>query len=110
MDIQRAVARGIELLNTRKPGWFRHIDTAHLNLGECADCVIGQVFAPEVLSDDSNDTFGMSRFQAALKSLDVNLYRAFEYGFDADDADERDTIYNELTDEWVARIEELVNA
>jgi hypothetical protein len=38
------IARGMALLNARKPGWKKLVDTRYLDLGDSHNCVLGQVF------------------------------------------------------------------
>lgn len=104
MDIRLSVAAGVELLHKKLPGWFNTIETADLDLEECANCVIGQLYGKPF------ELFQFSEFTAALKGLGVSPYNAFAFGFDVEDADQSPEVYDELREEWVSRIEELVNA
>jgi hypothetical protein len=38
------VAAGAMLLDERKPGWYKTIDNALLNIASCRKCVLGQVY------------------------------------------------------------------
>lgn len=42
--IAERVARGAALLDREKPGWAARINERELNLGCCADCILGQVY------------------------------------------------------------------
>jgi hypothetical protein len=104
MDIRLAVAAGIEKLNSVLPNWFEIIETADLDLEECADCIIGQLYRRPFVR------FGFTDFTEALQRLGITPYDAYSYGFDVEDADSDIETYDELRDEWVARVTELVNA
>jgi len=40
----KTVARGVELLDERLPGWDEEITVENLNLSNCRECVLGQLF------------------------------------------------------------------
>lgn len=39
-----AVARGVALLDDKRPGWWQKIDVAELEMDDCSQCVLGQLF------------------------------------------------------------------
>lgn len=47
---QDDIARGAELLDKVRPGWELQLDLGELDVNSCFRCVLGQVFAPLVLS------------------------------------------------------------
>ena len=43
LEIENRIKRGAEYLDKNFPGWFNKVDIDRLNLGNCSDCVIGQL-------------------------------------------------------------------
>jgi hypothetical protein len=104
LSIPERVARGAAALDERKPGWNEQIDLDVLDLNNCNNCILGQLYghyagAPQALK--------------WLDPLDVAGYIAPDYGFDrrpslfVGDADYRalaeeaaDAEYDALTEEW----------
>jgi len=39
-----AVINGAELLDEVWPGWYKRVDEASLDLGDCTACILGQVY------------------------------------------------------------------
>ncbi len=69
------VARGVDLLNSRWPGWEKKIDLDRLHIASKCDCILGQLYGSYSL--------GRSR-------LPYRNETALELGFDAYDDDEGD--------------------
>lgn len=46
-DFKENVARGVALLDEKKPGWYKQIDVKKLHLSSCTDCVLGQLYGSE---------------------------------------------------------------
>ncbi len=42
--IRERVSRGVKLLNRVKPGWFRKVRPRKLNMADCWECILGQLF------------------------------------------------------------------
>ena len=42
--LSESVQRGIVLLDRKQPDWFTRIDTQRLDINECYDCILGQLF------------------------------------------------------------------
>lgn len=40
----KSVERGVELLDERLPGWRNVIDQEKLDMGDCKQCILGQLF------------------------------------------------------------------
>ena len=40
----KTVDAGVALLDERLPGWHKEIDADNLNLSDCNECVLGQLF------------------------------------------------------------------
>ena len=43
-SLRPVVRKGIKFLNEREPGWRKRIDLNTLNLANCAQCVLGQLY------------------------------------------------------------------
>lgn len=43
-----AVARGVALLDSKVPGWWRVINLDQLDMSDCNDCMLGQLFGYDV--------------------------------------------------------------
>ena len=43
-EARERVARGVKLLNEKKPGWKKKIDRERLDMSSCEDCILGQLF------------------------------------------------------------------
>lgn len=42
-DVAERVASGAALLDEKRPGWWREIDLATLDIGDTCNCVVGQL-------------------------------------------------------------------
>ena len=42
--IAERVTKGAAFLDEHKPGWWQQIDLGRLDLEDCTDCVLGQIF------------------------------------------------------------------
>lgn len=69
-----AVARGVALLDEKVPGWRDRLSPNYLNMGDCEDCILGQMYgwyedglAMVGLSDDP-DPWLAGRFGLCLPS------------------------------------------
>jgi hypothetical protein len=99
-ELRTRMLRGVEALDATTPNWWKDIDLERLNLKDCVNCVLGQLY--------NNYTTGV---QALTELLDENHLHADEhfddstghivashYGFDHDDelqcewADEDDNL------------------
>jgi hypothetical protein len=99
-ELHTRMMRGVEALDATTPNWWKDIDLERLNLKDCVNCVLGQLY--------NNYTTGV---QALTELLDENHLHADEhfddstghivashYGFDHDDelqcewADEDDNL------------------
>lgn len=79
VEMEEAVDRGIEYLNRIHPGWKQKINLEDLDMSNCKECVMGQVFGDYYLCDKY------------LQQLDKN----FKISRDGDDGDDE-------FDEWAA--------
>lgn len=43
-EIAERVQRGIDWLNANRPGWFHEIDLDNLQMSDCHQCVLGQLY------------------------------------------------------------------
>lgn len=98
-EIERAVRRGVKLLDKSHPNWRSKVSLEDLNLLSSERCIIGQVFG--------------SYYQARLVlglSQDAGIY----YGFDVPIADRwtkgsykrRRNHYDRLRDAWINELGE----
>jgi hypothetical protein len=102
--IQARVARGVALLDEKQPGWDALVDPRHLNIEDCGDCVLGQVYRNK--GDGS-----LTAFEAgAVDLIGMDDYHFWNnapalvaHGFSAG-AGENDA-FDDLTDEWTRVIE-----
>lgn len=85
-EVAERVARGATLLDERRPGWWRDaepglIDLDRLNIEDCADCVLGQLYP-------ADSPFGS--YEHGLRALGITARNeAVAYGFiSADGSDE----------------------
>ncbi len=69
-DIPERVARGVALLDEKQPGWEALITLGHLDIGECENCVLGQVYRDK-------GPGSLTPFEAGA----IDLIGAYEYGF-----------------------------
>lgn len=90
------VARGVALLDEKRPGWERLIQLGSLNLSTCHECVLGQL----------GGTFGT--FLGAMfpqTSHPERMDLAYRCGFYAHGEG-----YSTLQSEWVRAIEARISA
>ena len=90
--IDRAIDRGVELLNAYTPHWFDMIDIRTFDIAICTSCIVGQVLP------DYNWLPGLEKLGVGEEEP------ASMYGFDVDF--EMET--QDLQDAWVDRIEWMI--
>lgn len=123
-----AVERGIQLLDSARPGWDEKIDVTRLDISSGTMCICGQLAAEENLPPGPGDNRGFSAMLVALGVVSAAeqgayviafvhntsalsnsrlLHRAAFYGFALDGSRSRDhkLDYALLRSEWVSRIE-----
>lgn len=107
------IAKGVAVLNERKPGWTKYIDTRSLNLASPSQCVLGQSFGTYFV--------GVTMLFGGQVDVDDDARRdmAVEHGFYIPTP--RDAAYGSvgwmrltndyhaLTTEWINEIERIVN-
>lgn len=62
MSIENAriqVAKGVALLDEKVPGWWRVIDLDHLQMQNCTQCMLGQLFGHNVETALGTEMFGL---------------------------------------------------
>ena len=91
MEYKTNAPKGRDLLNERKPGWFRDMDLTRFHISYPWDCVLGQVYG--------GYRKGLQELFGAL----VPSGKPWEYGFLGED-DAEDVLLNS---EWTAIIAEL---
>lgn len=72
MPLAERIARGVDLLDEKHPGWDHNIDLDRLNIVDQRSCVLGQVFG---YYGDGLETLGLSGSQ-------FNNDTGAPYGFD----------------------------
>lgn len=80
--IEERVTKGVEWLDSERPGWTEHINLRLLDLAHCHRCVLGQLF----------DDFDLRPTE--LRPLDV----AALHGFERESPYQAE--YADLTAEW----------
>lgn len=69
---EEAVARGVELLDEKVPGWWRVIDLEALDLYDCFNCMLGQLFGHKTENALGSQMFG---FPMDEKIAKLNRYQ-----------------------------------
>lgn len=126
-DVKARVARGADWLDEKYPGWFKVIDLAILDISDCHQCVLGQVYTGCIPAGErgqivaqvvkhlvessgadegcwENQVFGWGGY-SVLNDFHALLDGGRPYGFLAqcsldDDLDEIEGDYQALLDEW----------
>lgn len=70
LQMDKAIQRGIELLNENVPDWRTKINSKVLVMSSFGECILGQLY---------------SNYSVGLKKL--NIKYGYDYGFDAYDCD-----------------------
>lgn len=102
-DYAEAVANGAALLDARVPGWRDRVDVAELDLSDCVECTLGQVFGAY--------QFGLTRLDLSANDWDEEQERAATYGFTLLPAlgegslDDRSAHWSALRDAWIKAIQ-----
>ena len=85
------IAKGVALLDDKRPNWRRHIDVDGLDLGSPRHCILGQLYKNDA-------TEGEDGFHIGTRKLGIDHDRlSTEYGFDINDEDS----YADLQREWL---------
>lgn len=92
-DLQKNVNRGVQLLDTLVPGWYRNINLGKLNMSDCLNCVVGQA-----VLDVHNDLF--------VNTVEFCLYESSN-GFDVPWKDEASNGGDEYGQASYAELERL---
>jgi hypothetical protein len=94
---EQEIARGMELLDTERPGWREHIDLGKLDMNSCSLCVLGQEFARETGQYSNGYTIDRDRLGLDMKATVRYGFTAYQWVDDLWNYDE----YDQLTHEWV---------
>lgn len=108
-----AVARGAALLDEKVPGWWRVIDLDALDMGNCTQCMLGQLFGHDIEKALGSTTFGlplipgyipldMTGFGRGCETLGIRTSSANEIGCN----DSYRFSYADLKCEWTRVIAE----
>ena len=92
LSIEERVARGAAWLDRHEPGWVDDIDLDVLDIEDCSDCVLGQLFGDYCTAPDDA--------KGAKPDRELALMRGFNFD---DVLDPNDGA--ELTAEWRRLIE-----
>ena len=95
------IEAGAKLLDEKVPGWVDKIDLEELDLGDCSDCAIGQVFPDDDFSDALRDLLG-------IHSDEVHNL-SHQYGFCIPPGGNWGD-YSQLTQEWIEYIDGRLEA
>lgn len=98
LDIPGRVAHGVSLLDEKRPGWWQRIDLDDLDVNDCSECVIGQLFAGFV--EGATSLIGADEFMNNL-----NAPALIALGFSVPMSN-NDTEADALTAEWKRIISE----
>lgn len=79
MDLEKDVANEALRLDEDEPGWARRVAGPRLDMGSCADCVLGQVYG----------RYGLGLFRLAVRSGGRFAVWAFQPGHPLHDAHSR---------------------
>lgn len=82
------VAQGVALLDIKRPGWFKDIDLVRLELDNCNDCVLGQIYG---------------YFDPGLRNLGIIEDDAWKFGFSRS-FDSNMRTWDELNEVWTVTI------
>jgi len=99
-NIPQRVARGVALLDAKRPGWEQEIDLDTLEVEAPWHCVIGQLYRPEQTAFKEPfeigaiDLFGLDAY-----GFDDNAPVLVEHGFSAPRSDSM-AEFDALTSEW----------
>lgn len=107
------VARGAELLDEHRPGWFLDVEVGKLDLNDCLSCVLGQVFKNEQVPMRNYPDQLVSNYDAGVELLVPEGQESFYYGFNLeyrlvrpDGVGEFSEAWEELYDLWVEQIKD----
>ncbi len=93
--IEERIRRGKALLDSRRPGWWQHIDLGRLDIGSERCCVIGQ----------------LGSYLETAASLGLHSsFHDYAHGFEADDDDESAALTGAWRDLIRQRLAQLVPA
>ncbi len=110
-DIRERVARGVVLLDEKRPGWDAQIDIDELDIDNCWDCVIGQLYRSAWNGEDEPFEIGaVDLVGSGAYLFDNHAPALVEHGFSAYPAEEDKTEYDALTVEWRRVISERRSA
>lgn len=92
-DVPTRVARGVSLLDERKPGWVGLIDLSQFDISRTDSCILGQLY-----KDQGED----SGFYNGLHALGLDMFddAGADEGFD-NYYDRKQDEFPELQKEWV---------
>jgi hypothetical protein len=104
-ELRRNVLRGAAWLDAKNPSWWAEIDLVKLEMSNCTNCVLGQLyyaFAGDVYSHYYRTGFGYGRLLLDMEGLDV-----IDLGFTADyRPGGRAKVFAELRHLWIEQIDE----
>lgn len=97
--MEQRVNRGAALLDEKRPGWWKSVDLARLDLNHCERCVLGQLFG------DYKE--GRSAL-CLLSGLSNSVKWSFDCGFTlvGPDVDCGDEEMEKLTQAWTKLIQQ----
>jgi len=92
------VRRGVKLLDSIKPNWFKKINLKEFDLGDGSMCVLGQVYGDftAAVNDIATDAVKNLAKRTKLVFQDEPILDPVYYGFDRSSA----AGYEDLAHEW----------
>ena len=75
------VAKGVALLDNKVPGWWQHINLDTLQMSDCSQCMLGQLFGHDIETALGAKMFGLpieSKTAKELKTLSVKSMNGIE--------------------------------
>jgi hypothetical protein len=108
------VRKGMALLDEKRPGWFEETGVGYLDMRNCQQCMLGQLFGH--FYDALSELFQWTtQWEQADNQDKTEFDRAVEHGFAVDDTlfprkpnegitDHSKRLYSELGAEWVKQI------
>jgi hypothetical protein len=99
------IAKGMALLNAKRPAWRKKVNPDTLDMLDPSDCVLGQVTG-DYFSSKACELLGWEDVGINVYSPTLEAYnkRAGEFGFAPPDGgmDENSISWDRLRDEWLS--------
>lgn len=97
LTIEERVANGVKLLDEKRPGWYKKIDLAKLNINDCVHCIVGQLIG-NYWPENLGLMYYYAEYSHGVERLTEDIGRELAYG-------ELEADARLLTEEWKRVIE-----